>query len=143
MATHKPTQEDLARVEELAKRWGKRVVQEQWGSEGPDLDVNLDQMEEVAMAAVRGLLAGTLEVATAQQAEHLGQQHPCPDCGRLCPLTVEERPVTTSIGIFDHREPMGHCPACRRDFFPSASASGSERSRVQPGGVAEDCRSGW
>lgn len=130
MATHKPTSEDLARVEELAKRWGKRVVQEQWGTGGPGLDVDLDQMEEVAMAAVRGLLAGTLEAATAQQAEQLGQQHPCPDCGRLCPLTSEERPVTTGIGAFAHREPMGHCPACRRDFFPSASASGSERSRV-------------
>jgi hypothetical protein len=130
MATHKPTSEDLARVEELAKRWGKRVVQEQWGRDGPGLDVNLDQMEAVAMAAVRGLLAGTLEAATAQQAEHLGQQHPCPDCGRLCPLTEEERPVTTGIGSFVHREPMGHCPACRRDFFPSASESESERSRV-------------
>lgn len=92
--------------------------------------MNLDQMEAVAMAAVRGLLAGTLEAATAQQAEHLGQQHPCPDCGRLCPLTEEERPVTTGIGSFVHREPMGHCPACRRDFFPSASESESERSRV-------------
>jgi hypothetical protein len=130
MATHKPTSEDLARVEELAKRWGKRVVQEQWGRDGPGLDVNLDQMEAVAMAAVRGLLAGTLETATAQQAEHLGQQHPCPDCGRPCPLTEEDRPVTTGIGSFVHREPVAHCPACRRDFFPSASSSGSERSRV-------------
>src|SRR5277367_5261531 len=87
MATHKPTGEDLARIEDLAKRWGKVVVKEQWGDGGPGLDVDLDQMEQVAMAAVRGLLAGTLEVATGEQAQHLRDHQSCPDCGRSCPLT--------------------------------------------------------
>jgi hypothetical protein len=130
MSTRKPTLEDLARIEELAARWGKIVVKEHWGEAGPGLDVTLDQMEQVAMAAVRGLLAGTLQIATADQADRLGQEHACPDCGHVCPLTCEPRQVTTGIGSFEHREPTGHCPACRRDFFPSAPALGADQPRL-------------
>ena len=130
MSTPKLTGEDLAHIEELAARWGKMVVKHQWGDQGPGLDVTLDQMEQVAMAAVRGLLAGTLETATAQQAQQLGDQQPCPDCQRLCPLTTEERPVITGTGSFHHREPTGHCPACRRAFFPPTATVGVDQSRV-------------
>jgi hypothetical protein len=130
MATREPTPEDLERITELAKRWGKIVVQEHWGEHGPGLDVNLDQMEQVALAALRGLLAGTLETATRQQAHTLGEQHSCPDCGRLCPLVTEDRTVTTGCGSFEHHEPKAHCPACRRDFFPPTGAAGAEQSRL-------------
>ena len=124
MATRKPTSEDIRRVEELARGWGKIIVRQQWGEKGPGLDVDLTQMEEVAMAAVRSLLAGTLEVATQQQAEQLDQEQACPKCGRKCPLTQEPRPIVARIGnTFMHDEPKAHCPACRRDFFPSASAA--------------------
>ena len=50
MATRKPTLEDLRRIEELAKRWGKIIVREQWGEQGPGLDVDLAQMEEIGVA---------------------------------------------------------------------------------------------
>ena len=113
--------QDLDQVFQLAKGWGKIVVRQHWGEQGPGLDVNLEQMEDVAIAAVRGLLAGTLEQATDQQAELLGDQQACPDCGRLCPLTHEGRQITTRGGPFEHHEPKAHCLACRRDFFPSAS----------------------
>src|SRR5438552_1175127 len=130
MATREPTPEDLERITELAKRWGKIVVQQQWGEQGPGLGVNLDQMEQVAMAALRGLLAGTLQTATDQHAQQLGNQQPCPDCGRLCPLTIEERTVTTGSGTFQHAEPVAHCPACRRDFFPPTTNSGTDQPRL-------------
>ncbi len=115
---------DLEQVHRLAQQWGKIVVRQTWGDQGPDLDVDLDQMEQVAVAAVLGLLAGTLETATAQQAQSLGSQQPCPDCGQLCPLGHEPRPVHTRAGPFLHHEPKAHCPDCRRDFFPSAAAPG-------------------
>jgi hypothetical protein len=118
MAARKLSEPDLQRISALAKRWGKIIVRQQWGEAGPGLDVDLAQMEDVAMAAVRGLLAGTLETATQQQAAHLGATQPCPDCGRPCPLTSDERSIQTRGGPFAHREPKGHCPACRRDFFP-------------------------
>lgn len=92
MATRKVTAEDLQHIEELAKGWGKIIVRQQWGEQGPGLDVNLTQMEEVGLAAVRGLRAGTLESATQQQAHHWGAEQPCPKCGRLCPLRQEEPP---------------------------------------------------
>jgi hypothetical protein len=130
MATRKPTPEDLERIAELAQRWGKIVVQQMWGEQGPGLDVNLDQMEQVAMAAVRGLLAGTLETATEQQGRKLGEQQPCPDCGQPCPVVTEERTVTTGGGSFEHHEPKAHCPACRRDFFPPKADSGTDQPRL-------------
>jgi hypothetical protein len=130
MATHKPTPEDLDRITQLAKRWGRIIVKEHWGEHGPGLDVNLDQMEQVALAAVRGLLAGTLETATQQQAQQLTGPQPCPDCGRLCPVVTEERTITTGDGPFEHHEPKAHCPACRRDFFPPTSATGTDQPRL-------------
>jgi hypothetical protein len=138
MAARKLSDEDIKRITELAKRWGKIIVQQQWGEKGPGLDVDLAEMEDVAMAAVRGLLAGTMESATQQQAEQLGQTGACPDCGRVCPLTSEERPISTRGGPFAHREPKGHCPACRRDFFPSTSGAAAEQPRLQPGHALQD-----
>lgn len=132
MATREPTPEDLERITELARRWGKIIVKEHWGEHGPGLNVNLEQMEQVALAAVRGLLAGTLETATRKQAQQLGEQHPCPDCERPCPLVTEDRTVTTGEGSFEHHEPKAHCPVCRRDFFPPTTNSGADQPRLQP-----------
>ncbi len=143
MAARRLTSEDLKQIEELAKGSGKIVVRQHWGEQGPGLDVTLDQMEEVAMAAVRSLLAGTLEVATLRQAIQLGEEQPCPDCGRVCPLQREQRPIVVRTGsTFEHDEPKAHCPACRRDFFPSASGAEAEHARLQPGGSEQDRASG-
>src|SRR5438876_3796986 len=139
MATRKPTAEDIRRIEELARGWGKIIVRQHWGEKGPGLDVSLTEMEEVAMAAVRALLAGTLEVGTRQQADQLGQEYACPKCGQMCPLQNEERPIVVGIGsIFNHDEPKAHCPACRRDFFPSASAAETGDARLQSVGAEQD-----
>lgn len=131
MATRKLTSEDLKHIEELAKGWGKIIVRQHWGEQGPGLDVDINQMEEVAMAAVRALLAGTLEVATRQQAGCLGEEQACPDCGRMCLLQREQRTIVVRTGsTFEHDEPKAHCPACRRDFFPSASGAETEHARL-------------
>ena len=139
MAARKATAEDLKRIEELAKRWGKIIVREHWGEQGPGLDVDLTQMEDIGVAAMRGLLAGTLESATQQQASQLGEQQACPECGRMCPLKHEERPITVrGGGCFEHREPKAHCPACRQDFFPSASAAEAGHAHLQFVGHEQD-----
>ena len=143
MAARKLKPEDLKRIQELAKGWGKIIVRQHWGEQGPGLDVDLTQMEDVAMAAVQALLAGTLEMATQQQASLLGEQQACPDCGRMCPLKPEGRPIVVRTGsTFDHHEPKAHCPACRRDFFPSASTAEIGQARLQPVGSAQDCAGG-
>ena len=65
MATRKLSAEELEAVTRLAKQWGKIVVKQAFGEQGPGLDVDFAQMEEVAGAAARGLTEGALEVAAA------------------------------------------------------------------------------
>ncbi len=94
MAARKLEAEDLKHIEELAKGWGKIIVRQQWGEQGPGLDVDLTEMEDVApWPPCAPLLAGTLEVAgTQRQASQLGSEQACPDCGKMCLLKHEERP---------------------------------------------------
>jgi hypothetical protein len=130
MGSKKLTPEDLAPITKLAKGWGKIVVRQAFGDGGPGLEVDLSQLEDVAVAAAAGLTAGALEEATVQQGRLLGAEQPCPDCGRLCGVTVEERPVLVRGGTFEHQEPSCYCPACRRAFFPSASTAETRRQRL-------------
>jgi hypothetical protein len=123
MASSKLNDKDLAEIHSLAKQWGKIVVRRAFGDQGPGLDVDLDAMEQVAAAAAAGLTAGALEEATHQQSLNLPAEQPCPTCGRLCTTQRQPRPVLVKGGQFLHHEPVGHCPACRRDFFPSTSSA--------------------
>ena len=127
---------DLARLTELAKDWGKIVVRRAFGDQGPGLDVDLTQMEALAQAVARGLIQGTLEQATTQQAQQMADQQPCPACGRLCPVRSHERAVVVQGATFNHHEPLCHCPDCRRDFFPSASLVETGHARLQPDDAA-------
>ena|SRR5947209_14513082 len=130
MGARKLSAEDLARIEQLAHSWGKVVARHAFGEQGPGLDVGLAQMEAVAAAAARGLTAGALEAATRQQAQQLGASQPCPQCARPCGVVAEERPVHVDGGTFQHQEPKCYCPACRRDFFPPASAAEARQPRL-------------
>lgn len=130
MGTRKLTADDLQRIADVAKDWGRIIVRRAFGDQGPGLDVDLAQMEQIAQAAARGLTAGTLEEATAQQAQHLGDQQPCPSCGHRCPVTTASRPIQVAGGTFAHREPVCYCPTCRRDFFPAASAAENRHARL-------------
>jgi hypothetical protein len=123
MATRKLSAEELQAITRLAKQWGKIVVKHAFGEKGPGLDVDLAQMEEMAYAAARGLTAGALEEATKQQGQQLGDQRPCPGCGKLCAVGTEERPIQVKGGDFELREARCYCPTCRRAFFPSAAAA--------------------
>src|SRR5690349_15802419 len=100
MATRKLTPEELHAITRLAKQWGKIVVRQTFGEQGPGLDVDLAQMEEMAFAAAQGVSAGALEEATSQQAQQLGEQQPCPTCARLCMVMSEERPIHAKGGAF-------------------------------------------
>jgi hypothetical protein len=123
MGTRKLTPADLDCIRDVAKRWGKIIVRHAFGEQGPGLDVDMDQMEEVSRAAAQGLAAGTMESATFQQANSLGAEHVCPACGKVCSIKHEERIIQGLDGPFQHDEPVCYCSTCRRDFFPSASDS--------------------
>ena len=48
----------------------------------------------------------------------------CPGCGTPCDLREHKRSLTSIDGPFESQELKGHCPICRRDFFPSSGDSG-------------------
>lgn len=48
----------------------------------------------------------------------------CPGCGTACQLKESKRSMTSIDGPFDLHELKGHCPSCRRDFFPSSGDIG-------------------
>jgi hypothetical protein len=121
MARAHLSEADLAALRQLAKRWGKVVARHAFGPDGPGLDIDLAAMEDVACAAAQGLTEGTVEHLLEQQAAQLPAPHPCPTCGQLCPAHQEPRPLRIRGATVEHREPVCHCPTCRRDFFPSAS----------------------
>jgi|WetSurMetagenome_2_1015567.scaffolds.fasta_scaffold412153_1 hypothetical protein len=131
MTSKEARERKLQEIQEIAEGWGKMIAREAF-PDGPGLDVTLADMEEYAVAASRALVKGTVESMTATQAKQLGEEAPCPTCGRMCPLKRKSRSVVVRGGEAHLEEPVGHCPACRRDFFPSASGIEIGRSRVQP-----------
>ena len=118
MPTRKLTPEQLAAVEELARQWGKIVARNAYGESGPGLDVDFDEMEQIAAAATRGLARGTLEHLASQQAQRLPDELPCPTCQKSCSVETRPRQVVGRGTTVTLQEPVAHCPACRRDFFP-------------------------
>jgi hypothetical protein len=122
MATTQLSPQELQKIRDLAAQWGKIVARRAFGDTGPGLDVDLLALEQVAAAAARGLTEGTLVSLLEQQARALPPQQPCPDCGTLCPVGHEPRPLACGHGgTLTYDEPLCSCPACRRDFFPPAA----------------------
>ncbi len=44
----------------------------------------------------------------------------CPQCGQACSVAMSKRTVNSLDGPVEMIEPVAHCSACRRAFFPSA-----------------------
>jgi hypothetical protein len=119
------TPEQLQELRELATQWGKLIARRACGGDGPGLDLDFDAMEQIAQAAAAGLTEGTLNVLLDQQAHALGDQLPCPGCGRPCVPRRQTRTLAVRGGTLQQAEPVCHCPACRRDFFPPTVAPAS------------------
>jgi len=129
----------LQEIHALAAQWGTIVARRVCGASGTSQEMDFQAMEQVAAAAAAGLTEGTLGILLEQQAQTLGTEQPCPQCGRLCPVHYEDRPLTVQGGHLSLHEPVGHCPDCRRDFFPPADLPASGQPRLQPQRAAEDC----
>jgi len=132
MARRPLSPQDLQEIRDLAARWGKIVARHAFGEGGPGTEVDLDAMEQVAAAAAAGLTEGTLATLLEQQAQLLGTEQPCPDCGRLCAVRRADRPLNVRAGPVTQAEPICHCPDCRRDFFPPTAAAPPGRPPLQP-----------
>jgi hypothetical protein len=67
----------------------------------------------------QSVIRGTIEEVLRVQFQRLGDHQPCPGCARACPVTKAPRTIQVRGGTVQYDEPACHCPACRRDFFPS------------------------
>lgn len=121
MPFHKSSSMERTGVERMAEGWGKIVARRIHEDVGTDLDLDADDIEQVAATAARAVARGTIEELLERKASLLGTEQPCPTCQRLCVVHREERAIDFWGGEVSYAEPRCHCPACRRDFFPSAN----------------------
>jgi hypothetical protein len=118
MATHQFTSDELHQLHDLAKRWAKIVSLRTFGDDGPGLDVDFRTFEQIAHAAAHGLTEGTLQLLLEHRAAKLPPDQPCPHCGRECHTRPSSGTLTARGAEVEQTEPLAHCPAGRRDFFP-------------------------
>jgi hypothetical protein len=132
MAASPLSPQDLQKIRDFAAQWGKIIARRAFGDAGPGLDCDLLALEHVAQAAAQGLLEGTLSTLLEQQVQALPDEQPCPDCQRPCRVTRAPRPLDCRGGTLTYQEPVAHCPACRRDFFPPAARLAPGRPPIHP-----------
>ena len=121
MPFRKSSSMERTRVESMAEGWGKIVARRIHEDVGADLDLDADDIEQFAATAARAVARGTIEDLLERKAALLGAEQPCPTCQRSCVVPREPREIDFWGGGVAYAEPKCHCPACRRDFFPSAS----------------------
>jgi len=122
--------EKLKEIHDLAAGWGKIIARRVFGEAGADKQTDFQTMEEIAAAAARGLIEGTIATLVEQQAQTLGTEQTCPDCGYLCVVGHEDRPLAVKGGQVTLHEPVCYCPDCRRDFFPPTPLPPSGQPRL-------------
>lgn len=104
----------------LTGQLAKFFAEEVYGPEGPELDCDIDEFEDLAVLVARAAFDAVIARALVLQNQKLPDQLPCPDCHRHCKVGFEERPIQGRLGTASIQEPVCHCSACDRDFFPSA-----------------------
>jgi hypothetical protein len=111
---------DRTGVAQMAEGWGRIVARRIHEDVGAELDLDADDIEQMAATAARAVARGTIEELLERKASLLGAEQPCPTCQRPCAVRRQPRTIDFWGGAVTYAEPACHCPACRRDFFPSA-----------------------
>ena len=122
--------DDHAALCDMASGWGKIAARRAFGDEGPGLDIDFDSIESLAVEMGQAVIRGTIEEVLRSQLKLLGDHQPCPACAQACPVTTAPRTIQVRGGAIEYHEPICHCPACRRDFFPSASQLAARLARL-------------
>lgn len=117
----------MANKEELAARLAGALAEffseEVYGPEGPELETDIDEFEDLAVLAARAAFDAVIARALVLQNQKLPKELPCPTCRGDCPVEFEKRTIQGRLGKASIQEPLCHCPTCERDFFPSAGKS--------------------
>jgi len=116
----------MANREELAARLAGELAEffseEVYGPDGPELDSDMDEFEDLAVLAARAAFDAVIARALVRQNRKLPSELPCPKCQRECLVKFEERTIHGRMGSATIQEPVCHCSVCDRDFFPSAGS---------------------
>ena len=126
----KSQSDDPSDLRDMAYGWGKVVSRRAYGDEGPGLDIDFDSIESLAIDMGQAVIKGAIEEALKTQWKLLGDHQPCPGCARTCPVTKAPRTIQVRGGAVQYDEPVCHCPACRRDFFPSPPEFAARRAQI-------------
>lgn len=97
-------------------------------------EMRFDELESAAHRLGRAIAQATTERLADERAEQSASQESCPTCGKRCSVEQRRRKMLSVDGPVEFSEPVAHCSACRRDFFPSAGATGTRSAAVQSGG---------
>jgi hypothetical protein len=125
--------DDREPLRDLASAWGKVVARRAYGDEGPGLDLDFDSIESLAVDVGRAVTEGAIQEILRKQSQRLGDHQPCPACGQACLVDKQPRTIQVRGGTVAYDEPVCRCPACRRDFFPSAPELAARLARLLAG----------
>ena len=109
-------------IAEMAARFAEEVTRKIYGEKGPPENCDIDSIEEDAVVAARAAFDAVIAQALRLQKQQLPDHFPCPKCQAQCEVATEERTIQGRMGPATIPEPVCHCSACGRDFFPSAGA---------------------
>jgi hypothetical protein len=84
---------DRTGVERIAEGWGKVVARRVHEEVGPDLDLDADDIEQMAAVAARAVARGTIADLLERKASLLGTEQPCPTCRRSCVVRRQPRTI--------------------------------------------------
>ena len=109
-------------VAKLAVQLAEAFSEEVYGAEGPAMDTDIDEIEEAAVLAAHAAFDAVIAEALRLQNQQLPDELPCPACESSCQVRFEQRTIQGRMGPATIQEPVCSCPACDRDFFPSAGS---------------------
>lgn len=111
--------DESSKRRDMAYGWATIASRRAYGDEGPGLDIDFDSIETMAVDVGQAVVRGAIEEALKTQWKLLGDRQPCPQCVGDSPLVTLPRSSQVRGGTISYHEPVCHCPACRRDVFPS------------------------
>ena len=104
----------------LLQRLAEIAVEEQRERGVFDRTPHMTELEGESLAMGRLLSRLALARSSAEMAATSAASAACPTCGARHPVAAKKRTVESLAGPIELVEAVAHCPACRRDFFPSA-----------------------
>ena len=116
----------MAIKEELAAKPARQLAEtfseEVYGPDGPELDCDIDEIEDLAVLAARAAFDAVIARALLQN-QKPPDQLARPKCERPRRVGFEKRTAPGRMGPAEIQEPICHCSKCDRVFWSSESSA--------------------